>query len=98
MNGHSNVMTDTIQKRYFSIGEVSKECMVPTSCIRFWEDELGMKTARIRGNARKYSREQVAELMKIAAMRSEGFTLKWLKTHGEEKNIKSRDLQFTICE
>ena len=91
-------MTDTIQRRYYSIGAVAKECMVQPFVIRFWEEELGMKVFRSRAGQRKYTRDQVAELMRIAAMRSEGFGLKWLKAHREERNIKSMDLQMMVCE
>ena len=95
MNSKSRL--DEVRKLYFNIGEVARECLVQTSCIRFWEEELGMKVARSRGGIRKYSRDQLAELMRVAAMRSEGFGLKWLKAHREERNI-SMDFQNIVCE
>ena len=64
-------------KRYFSIGEVSKLCIVKQHVLRYWEQEFPMlKPVKRKGNRRYY---QVQDVMMVRRIRSllqdQGFTI-----------------------
>lgn len=89
-------MTDlelkSLQKLYYTIGEVAKFFNVNTSLIRFWEKEFGFEASKKtqKGN-RLYSVKDIENFNKIYHLvKSDGFTLegakKVLKTSKKNQN------------
>lgn len=79
------------EKRYYTIGEVSKAFNVNTSLIRFWEKEFDVIKPKknAKGN-RKFTPEDIKNLKFIYYLVKErGFTLEGAKTHLKEKKHKS---------
>lgn len=75
-------------KRYFTIGEVSKLCLVKPHVLRYWEQEFPqLSPMKRRGNRRYY---QVSELMLIRQIKSllyeQGFTI-----DGARQKLSSAD-------
>ncbi|MFN3874865.1 MAG: MerR family transcriptional regulator [Flavobacteriales bacterium] len=71
----------TIEKIYWTIGEVAQELGVATSSIRFWEKEFGTFTPKrtSRGD-RLYTREQIEQLRTMQHLvKEEGFTIQGAK-------------------
>jgi len=71
----------TIEKIYFTIGEVAQELGVANSSVRFWEKEFGTITPRrtSRGD-RLYTRPQIEQLRTIQHLvKEEGFTINGAK-------------------
>ncbi len=69
--------SESIEKAYFSIGEVAEKLKVSTSLIRFWETEFDqIKPRKTKGGTRKYSIEDL-NLLKIIyqLVKIEGYTL-----------------------
>lgn len=83
MNGHSNVMTDTIPRRYWSILELAEEFGVNPSTVRYWERRFNVPAHR--GNTyhgRKYGAEDANKLREIyRLLKLEKFTLQGAKRH-----------------
>lgn len=78
-------------KRYYSIGEISKAFNVNTSLIRFWEGEFDILKPKknAKGN-RKFTPEDVHNLKLIYHLVKErGFTLEGAKTHLKEEKQKT---------
>ena len=75
----------TIEKLYWTIGEVAQELGVANSSIRFWEKEFGTISPRrtSRGD-RLYTRPQIEQLRTIQHLvKEEGFTI-----HGAKEKLK----------
>lgn len=71
----------TIEKIYWTIGEVAQELGVANSSIRFWEKEFGTISPRrtSRGD-RLYTRAQIEQLRTIQHLvKDEGFTINGAK-------------------
>lgn len=64
-------------KRYFTIGEVSKLCVVKPHVLRYWEQEFPqLNPVKRRGNRRYYQRHEVQLIRQIKALLyGEGFTI-----------------------
>jgi DNA-binding transcriptional MerR regulator len=80
-------------KRYYSIGEVSKAFNVNTSLIRFWDKEFDILKPKknAKGN-RMFTPEDVKNLLLIYHLVKErGFTLDGAKTHLREGQKKTLD-------
>jgi len=80
-------------KRYYSIGEVSKAFNVNTSLIRFWDKEFDILKPKknAKGN-RMFTPEDVKNLLLIYHLVKErGFTLDGAKTHLKEGQKKTLD-------
>lgn len=80
-------------KRYYSIGEVSKAFNVNTSLIRFWDKEFDILKPKknAKGN-RMFTPEDVKNLQLIYHLVKErGFTLEGAKTHLKEGQKKTLD-------
>ena len=78
-------------KRYYSIGEVSKAFNVNTSLIRFWDKEFDILKPKknAKGN-RMFTPEDVKNLQLIYHLVKErGFTLDGAKTHLKEGQKKT---------
>ncbi len=64
-------------KRYFTIGEVSKLCVVKPHVLRYWEQEFAqLKPVTRRGNRRYYQHHDIKLIRKIRGLLyEEGFTI-----------------------
>ena len=64
-------------KRYFTIGEVSRLCMVKPHVLRYWEQEFAqLKPVTRRGNRRYYQQHDIRLIRKIRSfLYEEGFTI-----------------------
>jgi DNA-binding transcriptional MerR regulator len=71
----------TIEKLYWSIGEVASELGVNASLIRYWEKEFGMIRPRRTGRGdRLYTRKDIDLLKRILHLvKEKGFTLQGAK-------------------
>lgn len=67
----------TIEKLYWSIGEVAEQLGVNTSLIRYWEKEFGsLKPKRTGKGDRLYTRKDIDQLQRIQHLvKEKGFTL-----------------------
>jgi len=67
----------TIEKLYWSIGEVAEQLGVNTSLIRYWEKEFGtLKPKRTGKGDRLYTRKDIEQLQRIQHLvKEKGFTL-----------------------
>lgn len=80
-------------KRYYSIGEVSKAFDVNASLIRFWDSEFDILKPKknAKGN-RMFTPEDVKNLQLIYHLVKErGFTLEGARTHLKEGQKKTLD-------
>jgi len=81
------------EKRYYSIGELSKAFDVNSSLIRFWDKEFDILKPKknAKGN-RMFTPEDVKNLHLIFYLVKErGFTLDGAKTHLKENQKKTLD-------
>ena len=64
-------------KRYFTIGEVSKITKIKTHILRYWEKEFDMlEPSKRTGNRRYYSQNDILTILKIHELISiQGFTI-----------------------
>ncbi len=64
-------------KRYFTIGEVSKLCLVKPHVLRYWEQEFPhLKPVKRRGNRRYYQHHEVRLVREIRRLlQVEGYTI-----------------------
>ncbi|MEM7196660.1 MAG: MerR family transcriptional regulator [Pseudomonadota bacterium] len=101
-------------KRYFTIGEVSKLCVVKPHVLRYWEQEFPqLKPVKRRGNRRYYQRHEVKLIRQIRKLLYvEGFTISGARVRLEqlanegssaavspsEQNAESKMLQQLISE
>jgi DNA-binding transcriptional MerR regulator len=71
----------TIEKLYWTIGEVADELGVNNSTIRFWEKEFGMSAARRTGKGdRLYTRKEIEQFQRVQQLvKDEGYTLNGAK-------------------
>ena len=78
-------------KRYFTIGEVSKLCMVKPHVLRYWEQEFPqLKPVKRRGNRRYYQRHEVKLIRQIRKLLYvEGFTISGARTRLEQLEAES---------
>lgn len=68
--------TETIERRYWSIGEVARSLSIAPSRIRFWLAYLGMDVKTRRVNKRFFTRPDINLLSDIKHLvDNEGFTL-----------------------
>lgn len=72
----------TIEKIYWTIGEVADEIGVNTSSIRFWEKEFGtINPKRTNRGDRLYTRKEIDQLRTIQHLvKEKGYTLNGAKT------------------
>jgi DNA-binding transcriptional MerR regulator len=67
----------TVEKLYWSIGEVAEQLGVNTSLIRYWEKEFGnLRPKRTGKGDRLYTRKDIEQLQHIQHLvKEKGFTL-----------------------
>ncbi len=83
----------SLDKRYYSIGEVAKAFGVNASLIRFWDSEFDLLKPKknAKGN-RMFTPEDIKNLQLIYHLVKErGFTLDGAKTHLKEGQKKTLD-------
>lgn len=80
----------TVEKLYWSIGEVAGELEVNTSLIRYWEKEFGMIRPKRTGRGdRLYTRKEIDLLKRIKHLvKEEGFTLQ-----GAREQLRKRSAE-----
>ena len=73
-------------KRYFTIGEVSKLCLVKPHVLRYWEQEFPqLKPVKRRGNRRYYQRHEVKLIRSIRQLLYvDGFTISGARSRLEQ--------------
>lgn len=78
----------TVEKLYWSIGEVAGELDVNTSLIRYWEKEFGMIRPKRTGRGdRSYTRKEIELLKRIKYLvKEEGFTLQGAREQLRKRN------------
>lgn len=64
-------------KRYFTIGEVSKLCVIKPHVLRYWEQEFKqLNPSKRRGNRRYYQQKDLLMIREIRRLLyDEGFTI-----------------------
>ncbi len=63
-------------KRYFTIGEISKLCRVEQHVLRYWEQEFNELKPLRRGNRRYYQRQDVYLVRQISdLLRRQRYTI-----------------------
>ncbi len=85
-------MTDTIEKRYYTVSEIASQIGVNASAIRFWSSSIGIipnrKTAY---GMRKYTARQAAKFRKVKELSDTGkYTLAGIRDmiyEMDEKNF-----------
>ena len=73
----SSALPPIPEKRYFTIGEVSKLCCVKPHVLRYWEQEFfQLKPVKRRGNRRYYQLHEVLLIRRIRELLyGQGFTI-----------------------
>jgi DNA-binding transcriptional MerR regulator len=72
----------TVEKLFWSIGEVAEELGVNTSLIRYWEKEFGhvLRPRRNSKGDRLYTTKEIEQLRRIRELvKGQGFTLNGAK-------------------
>lgn len=77
------IQIPTLDKLYYTIGEVAEMFDINTSNLRYWEQEFKQLTPkRVKGGKRKYSHEDIKVIASIHHLVKErGFTLEGAKQH-----------------
>lgn len=91
--------TATIEKLYYSIGEVAEMFSVNSSLIRFWEREIPALHPRknARGN-RVFSKDDIEVFRKIHHLiKNEGYTLEGAK-NALTRNNKNKDNEWLLLQ
>ena len=83
----------SIDKKYYSISEVSELCSVKTHTLRFWESEFkNLKPITRKGNRRYYQKKDIKMIMKIQdLLYKEGLTIS-----GVRKNLQSKNEDYSL--
>ncbi len=78
-------------KRYFTIGEASKLCLIKPHVLRYWEQEFPqINPMKRRGNRRYYQRHEVQLIRQIRQLLYiDGFTISGARAHLERKESES---------
>lgn len=79
----------TVEKLYWSIGEVAEELGVNTSLIRYWEKEFNsIRPKRTGKGDRSYTRKEIDQLRRIQHLvKEKGFTLQGAKEQLRGGNV-----------
>lgn len=85
----------TIERIYWTIGEVAEQLGVNTSLLRYWEKEFGMLRPKRTGKGdRLYTKDDVAKIREIQVLlKQDGFTIEGAKAQlrGGRKQEDARD-------
>ena len=82
MESQTNNQINIPNKRYFTIGEVSKICKIKTHVLRYWEQEFKeLEPIKRKGNRRYYQQKDLILILEIRnLLHNEGFTIEGAKT------------------
>jgi DNA-binding transcriptional MerR regulator len=71
----------TIERIYWTIGEVAEQLEVNTSLLRYWEKEFGMlRPKRTSKGDRLYTKDDIAKVREIQVLlKDKGFTIQGAK-------------------
>lgn len=77
----------TIDRIYWTIGEVAEQLGVNTSLLRFWEKEFGMlRPKRTSKGDRLYTKDDIAKVRQIQVLlRDKGYTIQGAKDRLRKK-------------
>ncbi|MBT5643769.1 MAG: MerR family transcriptional regulator [Gammaproteobacteria bacterium] len=91
MENQSNNTPVIPNKRYFTIGEVSKICDVKAHVLRYWEQEFKeLEPIKRKGNRRYYQQKDLAMILKIKELlQNKGFTIEGAKNMINVDEVKS---------
>jgi DNA-binding transcriptional MerR regulator len=83
-------LSDEVEKKYYSIGEVAQKLDVAPSLIRFWESQFDhIKPRKSKKGVRQYTKEDIIKLESIYFLvKKRGFTLQGAR----EMMLKKGDL------
>lgn len=78
----------TIERMFWTIGEVADDLGVNTSVLRYWEKEFGMLRPKRTGKGdRLYTKDDIAKVREIQRLlKDEGFTIQ-----GARERLRSKD-------
>ena len=81
-------------KRYFTIGEVSKLCGVKPHVLRYWEQEFPeLQSIDRRSRRRYYQKREVLLVLKIKGLlREDGFTISGARSKLSSPVTKAKNL------
>lgn len=87
----------TIERIYWTIGEVAEQLGVNTSLLRYWEKEFGtLRPKRTGKGDRLYTKEDIAKVREIQALLKEkGYTIVGAKEQlrtGRKGDERSREI------
>ena len=73
----------SVEKLYWSIGEVAGQLQVNTSVLRYWEKEFGvLRPRRDSKGDRSYTRDDIRKLQMIRyLLKDRGFTIQGAREH-----------------
>lgn len=86
----------TIDRMYWSIGEVAEELGVNPSLLRYWEKEFGsLRPKRTNKGDRLYTRQDIDQLREIQHLvKEKGFTLQGAKHQLRRNNMGPQTTQL----
>ena len=101
-------MTDTIQRRYYSLAQVAERLDLAKSTVDFWAREMNMKL-HMKGDKRRFTEQDITTLQTIKAeLRISGKTLygtmRTLLSErktvilGDRRAQVTDNWQFSVCE
>ena len=78
-------------KLYFSIGEVSKLCVLKSHVLRYWEQEFSeLSPTKRRGNRRYYQRKDVLLIRRIKSLLyDQGYTIEGARAQMSSDHMKN---------
>ena len=87
-----------LDKKYYSISEVSKLCSIKPHTLRFWESEFkSLKPVTRKGNRRYYQKDDIQMIRKIQdLLYKEGLTIAGVKrklSSGKKDNAANKSSQ-----
>lgn len=93
----------SIEKLYWSIGEVAEEFGVNTSLLRYWEKEFDqLKPLRTANNGRRFKKKDIEQVRVIhRLLKEEGYTIQGAKERlrsGVEKPTPKSDTTVEVRE
>ena len=88
-------------KRYFTIGEVSKITRIKTHILRYWEKEFEtLEPIKRRGNRRYYTQDDILTILKINNLiTAQGFTIEGARQNLSSSTVKTdaqENLAYTL--
>ncbi len=81
---------NTIEKKYYTIGEVAKMLGITPSLIRFWEKKIPkLHPKKTTTGIRQYTRQDIIVIQKIHHLiRSQGYTVKGACTQMQQTIVQ----------